>query len=84
MCCHRAAGYTTTPPEFHVDVIARLLVRPGASRAVATSQGPHYMNTAHHEAPGSTARERDTELCLSVATGVGTHESMCRRVHACV
>lgn len=82
MSCHRAAGYTAIPPEFHADVFARLLVRPGASRAAPTSQGPPYMNTAHHEAPGSTARERDTELCLCVGTGVGAHESMCGRVHA--
>lgn len=43
-----------------------------------------YANTAHHEAPGSSAREWDTELCLCVGTGVGAHESMCRCVHASV
>lgn len=42
--CHRAAGYTTMPPEFHADVLPRSLacslVRTGASRAAATSHGP--------------------------------------------
>lgn len=40
-----------------------------------------YTNTAHHEAPGSFAREWGTEFRLCVATGVGALESMCWRVH---
>lgn len=84
MSCHRAAGHTTIPPEFHTDVFARLLVRPGASRAAAASQGLPYTNTAHREALGSTARGWDAELRLCVGTGVGAYESMCRCVHACV
>lgn len=83
MSCHRAAGYTTIPPEFHMDVFARLLVRPGASRAAAASQGLPYTNSqAHHEAHGSTARGRGTELPLCMGTGVGAHESTCRCVNA--
>lgn len=81
MSCHRAAGDTTIPPEFPTDVFARLLARPGASRAAAASQGPRY---TVHEAPGSTAREWDTELRLCVGTGVGARESTCRCVRACV
>ena len=76
MSSHRAAGYTTIPPEFHTDVFVRLLVRPGASRAAATSQGPPYMNTAHHKAPGYPAKGMG-QSAISAWAQVSVHRNPC-------
>lgn len=86
MGCHRAAGYTITPPEFRkITCLCPPVGSPWCLAGSGNNAGSTTrMYTAHHAAPGCSAKEQDTQLCLCVGTGVGIHESMCRCICNCV
>lgn len=73
MSCYRAAGYTTTPPEFHTDAFARSLVRLGASQAVAASQGRPRTRTQLIAKPSGLRQESGTQSSIRVWAQVSVH-----------
>ena len=77
MSYYRAAGYRTMPPEFHADVFARLLVRPGALQAVATSQNPLHTRKQLVMKPLGLLQENGTEGSICVWAQVLVHMNPC-------
>lgn len=72
---NRAAGYTTQPPEFHVDIVARLLVGPATSRVAASVHRP-----SSSRGPWVSLQKKEHTELRCVQAQVQVHMTACVNV----